>query len=196
MIAFHSADHAAAKVLDVGHVSHQLAVDILKQQIGAWELGSDSGACSDSEAAVGTSQLSGDNQHLSIESACIAVDALATPNLYLGTLYTTTANVYARLYLHFYSDGACDGFSDLGFSGGSLFAGTSPSWSHLLGALPILAEAGSLRIVLDFNPAIAGSPQFTGAFDRIYLGVEPRLLIDGFEVDGGSTCRWTSTADL
>jgi hypothetical protein len=38
VIAFDAADHAAAEILDVGHVGHQRIVDARLQQVGSGQL--------------------------------------------------------------------------------------------------------------------------------------------------------------
>lgn len=163
--------------------------------VGTWDLTTDSGGCGDSEAAAGSSVLFGSNQYLWFESECHAVNPVATPTLHLGALYRTTAQVFTRLHLHFFSDGACavEHATDP-YSVPPVFAGTSATWRHLLGALPVVTGAGSLRVSIDFNPMVSGLSPFVADLDRIYLGVQPQILLDGFETNGGSTCRWSTAS--
>lgn len=159
-------------------------------QTGTWQLGADSGSCTTSGAIDGTSAISGSSQYFYvIPDQCIAVDPSVTPELYLAAMYRTTANVFARLYLQFFSDGACA--TPIGWSS-SVFGSTSATWNRIGDFLPLNPNAGSVKFHADNNPATVGEPQFTAQWDRFYLGVEPQLLLEDFEFEGGSACRWSS----
>jgi hypothetical protein len=54
--------------------------------------------------------------------------------------------------------------------------------------ITIPPEAASLRVWQDIIPATAGAPPFAAAIDRLYLGAEPLLFLDGFEPGSGTTC--------
>ncbi len=158
---------------------------------GSWATGPDSGSCALSDSAAGTSGLSGGgSQFLGlISEQCIAVDPAVTPTLHLGALFSTPAHVYARIYLAQYSDGACQ--THLGYSA-TLFAEGPSGWSRLLGAVAIPGNVHSVVFSTDFNPAEAGQPQYTGSFDRFYLGVAALLFADDFEAESGSACHWSA----
>lgn len=163
--------------------------------IGSWQLGYDAGTCSGSYSALGTSAVLGiGSQYLRMRQAdCLAVDPNATPALYLGATYRTTANVWARLYLQFYSDGDC--LSHLGFSD-FVFGGTSASFNRIVDLIAIPATAAGMRFWVDFNPKNADEPQFTAEVDRIYLGERAEIFDDGLEAEGGSVCRWSASEGL
>ncbi|MBZ0089771.1 MAG: hypothetical protein K8H90_05260 [Thermoanaerobaculia bacterium] len=158
---------------------------------GAWATGPDSGSCALSDSAAGTSGLSGGgSQALAINSdQCVPIDPAVTPTLYLGALFSTPAHVYARLYLTQYSDGACQTHS--GFSA-TLFAEGPSGWSRLLDAVAIPGNVHSVRLSSDFNAVEAGEPQYTGSFDRFYLGAAALLFADDFETESGSACHWSA----
>lgn len=159
-------------------------------QAGTWQSGADSGSCTTSGAIDGTSAISGSSQYFYVvPDQCIAVDPSATPELYLAAMYRTTANVFARLYLQFFSDGACA--TPIGWSS-SVFGSTSANWNRIGDFLPLNPNAGSVSFHADNNPANVDEPQFTVQWDRFYLGVEPQLLLEDFEFEGGSACRWSS----
>ena len=157
---------------------------------GSWQLGADSGTCAGSNAALGTSATAGGgDQFLSLYGQdCLTVDPVATPSLYLGVTYRTTASVWARLYLQFFSDAACG--SHIGYSA-TVFGSTSASFNRIVDAVDIPANAGSMRFWVDFNPQAAGIPQYTAEIDRIYLGDAAEVFVDGYEAEGGSACRWS-----
>lgn len=157
---------------------------------GTWQLGADSGSCTTSGTIDGTSAISGSSHYFYVvPDQCIAVDPSATPELYLAAMYRTTANVFARLYLQFFSDGACA--TPIGWSS-SVFGSTSANWNRIGDFLPLNPNAGSVSFHADNNPETVGEPQFTVQWDRFYLGVEPQLLLEDFEFEGGSACRWSS----
>ncbi len=160
---------------------------------GSWALDPDSGTCLLSDSAAGTSAIAGSDQFLGMYSQqCVPVDPVATPTLYLGGLYKTPASVWARLYLSFFSDGACTTFASWSEFA---FGATSPTWRAILGPVSIPAGVGSVRVWADFNPMVAGLPQYTGSYDRIYLGAVPQLFADGFEAESGSACHWSDIVD-
>lgn len=167
-----------------------LGLSTWASRTGSWVLGSDSGSCSLSDSASGTSDLAGGgSQFLGIYSQqCIPVDPVATPTLHLGVLYRTPANVFARLVLAFYSDAGC--LTPAGFSS-FVFDTTSADWKRLLGPVALAGNAQAVQVWADFNPAQAGLPQYTGSFDRFYLGVPALLFADSFEAESGSTCHWS-----
>jgi hypothetical protein len=157
---------------------------------GTLALGADAGSCLLSDSAAATSGGASGNQYFAMYSGqCITVDPTATPTLFLGALYRTTAEVWARLFLQMFTDGACASFH--GYGGGH-FGATSANWSFVGGQVPIPPEVHSFYVLADFNPMVAGNPPFTGAFDRFYVGVQPQIFVDGFEVESGSACRWSS----
>lgn len=161
---------------------------------GSWVLAADSAGCAQSNAAEGTSGVSGSSQYLAILSEeCIPVDPGATPSLWVGATYRTTASVSARLYFQFFSDGNCA--SHLGWSG-FVAEGPSATWRSLLGEITLAPSAGSLIVWIDFNPQTAGEPQYVAEFDRVYLGTSAELFRDAFESEGGSACRWSADAGL
>ena len=157
---------------------------------GSWALGADSGSCLLSGSAEGTSADTGGTQVMvMVSEQCVPVDAVATPTLYLGALYKSAADVYARLYLQFFSDGSCATFD--GWSA-TVFASISPTWNSILGPIPISATAGSAKVWAEYIPASAAEPQYTGSYDRIYLGVLPWIFVDDFEAESGSACHWST----
>jgi hypothetical protein len=158
---------------------------------GSWASGPDSGSCALSDSAAGTSGVSGGgDQFLGINSEqCLPVDPAATPTLYLGALFSTPANVHARLYLTLYSDGACQ--THAGFSP-TIFATGPLGWTRLLGAVAIPGTVHSVVLASDFNPAEAEQPQYTGSYDRFYVGVAALLFADDFEAESGSACHWSA----
>ncbi len=157
---------------------------------GSWVLGADSGSCLLSESAAGTSADSGGTQIIGLVSEqCIPLDPVATPTLFMGALYRSSANVYTRFYLQFFSDGTCTTFDSWS---AWAFGSISPNWNSILGAIPIPATALSAKVWNDVIPASASEPQFTASLDRIYLGVLPWIFVDGFEAESGSACHWSS----
>lgn len=161
---------------------------------GSWTLAADSADCAQSSAAEGTSDISGGSQYLAIFSEqCIPVDPGATPTLFVGATYRTTAAVSARLYFQLFSDGACA--THLGWSS-TVVGGSSATWKSLLGGISIPANALSLLVWIDFNPQSAGEPQYVAGLDRVYLGASPELFRDAFEAEGGSACRWSTDTGL
>jgi hypothetical protein len=160
-------------------------------QAGTVVLGPDSGSCVTSGAANATSALSGGGSQyfFMVSSQCIPVDPVAHPAMQLAGMYKTTANVFARIYLQFFSDTGCTtpiGFSDF------VVGGTSAAWKRIADSVLLDANAGSVYIWADGNPSIAGEPQFTMSWDRFYFGVEPVLFVDDFEFESGSSCHWSS----
>lgn len=162
---------------------------------GSWVLAGDCASCAQSNSAEGTSETAGGgSQYLSmISEDCVAVDPVATPALYLGASYRTTATIWARTFLQFFTDGACGSFDSYS---SSLADGPSATWKALLGALDIPATAGSLRVWVDFIPQEFNTPQYVASVDRIYLGTSARVFLDDFEAEGGSACRWSSAIGL
>lgn len=157
-------------------------------QTGLMALGADSGSCATSGAVDATSGISGGSQFFYMSSLeCIPVDPVSTPTLHLAAMYQTTADIYPRLYLQFFSDSGCA--TPIGFSAFA-FAGTSAAWNGIAGTVAIDANASSVQLHVDGNPANAGEPQFTMRWDRFYVGVEPQILLDGFEFESGSSCHW------
>ncbi|MBZ0090420.1 MAG: hypothetical protein K8H90_08595 [Thermoanaerobaculia bacterium] len=162
---------------------------------GTWTLDADAGSCTQSNSALGTSAESGGgSQFLNMYSLdCIAVDPLATPTLYLGATYKTTAQVFARVTLQFFSQADCNG--SVTFSS-PVVGLTSPNWFTLLEGRPVPDTAASARVRVDFNPQAPGVPQYTAAIDRIYVGAGALIYADPFEADGGSACRWSASPGL
>ena len=157
---------------------------------GALALGADAGSCLLSDSAAATSGAASGNQYFAMYSGqCIPVDPTVTPVLFLGALYRTTAEVWARLFLQMFTDGACASFH--GYGGGH-FGATSANWNAVGGLVPIPPEVHSFHVTADFNPMVAGNPPFTGSFDRFYVGVLPQIFVDGFEEESGSACPWSS----
>lgn len=157
---------------------------------GSWALGADSGSCLLSNSAAGTSGDVGGLQEVGMNSEqCVPVDPLATPTLYLGALYKVSANVYARLYLQFFSTGTCtnfDSWSNL------VFGLTSPSWNLILGPIAIPPTAQSAKVWAEYIPVSALEPPYTASYDRLYLGALPQIFVDGFEAESGSACHWST----
>lgn len=167
-----------------------LGLDSWQTANGSWVLGADSGSCLLSQSAAGTSGDSGGTQVLGLVSEqCIPVDAIATPTLFIGALYKSSANVYTRIYLQFFSDGACTVFDSWS---AWAFGSMSPNWNSILGPISISPTALSAKVWNDVIPASGLEPQFTASLDRIYLGVLPWIFVDGFEAEGGSACHWSS----
>jgi len=185
-----AAPAGAQNLLTNGDFDSGLGLDSWNNGTGSWILGDDSGSCLLSDAAQGTSALASTDQFLSLYSTqCISVDPSATPTLQIGALYQTAASVWARLYLQFFSDAGCA--NHLGWSGFA-FGSTSPEWTAVGGPIELDPTAVAVRVWADFNPMVAGIPQFTGALDRFYLGLLPQLLVDSFEAEGGSACHWSA----
>lgn len=156
---------------------------------GSLALEGDSGSCLLSDAALATSAMAASNQYFAMYSTqCIPVDGVAIPTLQIGALYRTTAPVWARLFAQTFSDAACTQFLD--FSG-PVYGSTSAAWTAIGGAVTLDPLTLGVKFTADFNPMAADTPQFTGSFDRFYLGVLPQLLVDGFEAESGSACHWS-----
>ena len=120
---------------------------------------------------------------------CLPIDAGTTPTLWLGGMAASNAEVFARLYLTVFSDAGCNtptGFTDFAF------ITSSTAWQPILGAVAIPAGTFAVRMNADAVPSTAGLPQFTTAFDNLYVGTEPLVFADGFEI-AGSTCAWSTT---
>ena len=162
-----------------------------QEQTGSVSLGTDSGTCATSSAVDATSGLSGGgSQYFFMTSTqCIPVDPATNPALHLAGMYTATADVYARIYLQFFSDTGCS--TPIGFSA-TLVGGTSVAWNRIADTVAIDANAGSVLVLVDGNPANLGEPQFTMRWDRFYLGVEPQIFRDDFEFESGSACHWSA----
>ncbi|MEO7974843.1 MAG: hypothetical protein ABIU84_14780, partial [Thermoanaerobaculia bacterium] len=158
---------------------------------GNWSAQADSGGCLLSNAVGGTSTPGGGGDPIMglYGQQCIAVDPLATPTLYLGGMYQTAADVYARFYVEFFSDAICNTFS--GWSA-TAAGGTSVAWNRVMNPLAIPLEANSLTFWVDIIPATSGAPPFAAAIDRLYLGVEPQLFLNSFEEESGTTCYWSN----
>ncbi|MEO8195653.1 MAG: hypothetical protein ABI689_02910 [Thermoanaerobaculia bacterium] len=158
---------------------------------GTWSAQPDSGGCTLSSAAGGDSTASGGGDPIMglVTEQCIAIDSVATPSLYLGAMYQSTADIYARFYLELFSDAACNTHSSWS---AQAFGGTSAAWNRVMSAIAIEPAASSLRVWVDIIPATSGAPPFAAAIDRLYLGVEPQLFLDGFEPESGTTCYWSS----
>jgi hypothetical protein len=181
---------AAQNLLTNGDFDAGSGLTLWVATAGSWDLGADSGSCLLSDSAAGTSADTGGGHFLQMLSEqCIAVDAGVTPTLYLGGLYTTPANVYATLYLKFFTDGTCS--TGISFSP-TLFGFLSLTWAPLLAPIPIPAGTGSLLVSAEFSAVAGPLPQYTGSFDRLYLGVLPRIFVDGFEAESGSACNWSN----
>lgn len=159
--------------------------------IGTWALDADSARCSQSNAALGTSApTTPDYQALSTYATeCFEVDPVVTPVLEMGFSYRTTAQVWARGYLQYFSDGACGTHLDWSAGPGG---GAAPTWTAVAGAIQILGSAGSVRVWIDFIPQELPMSQFTASIDRIFLGSGAPVYADGFEADSGSACRWST----
>lgn len=160
-------------------------------QTGSFVLGADSGSCTSSGANDGTSGLSGggDQNFWITSDQCIPVDPGANPGLLLAGMYRTTADVFARIYLQYFSDGACS--APIGFSP-TVFGGTSAGWNRIAGVLTLDPGAGSVIVFADTILATSGGPQFAVQWDRFYLGVEPQIFRDDFEFESGSACHWSA----
>jgi hypothetical protein len=158
---------------------------------GTFSLGPDSTGCSLSDSAQALAGNVNGNYFVQWYSTqCIPVDPTSTPTLWLGAMVTSSVEVYARLYLSAFSDTDCatpDGFSDFAFTT------STPSWSSILDPVTVPVGAASVRLTVDMIPPVNGLPQYTGAFDRFYLGTVPVVFADGFEAEG-SVCAWSSAA--
>ena len=157
--------------------------------VGTWIPDTDSGSCLLSGSAAGTSDIPVSDPYLAlIHEACIPVDPVATPDLYVGALYRSPDMVWARLYVEYYSTPDCSSF--LAWSG-SVSASAPSTWNGAQGSVPVPPGAAALQFWVDFIPQNAGAPNFTAGIDRAYLGATPRMFEDGFEAEGGSTCNWS-----
>lgn len=156
---------------------------------GTFSLGPDSASCALSDSAQALAGNVNGNYFIQWYSTqCIPVDPTSTPILWLGAMVTSSAEVYARLYLSAFSDAECatpNGFSDFAFTT------SSPTWSSILDPVTVPVGAASVRLSVDMIPPVNGLPQYTGAFDRFYLGTVPVVFADGFEAEG-SVCAWSS----
>lgn len=156
---------------------------------GTWSVGPDATGCLLSSSAAGTSAPSGGgSQFLNMVSDCFEVSGATTPTLWLSELYQSTAQVFARLTLQFFTDTACA--TPLTFSA-TVAAGNSATWRRLLGSVDVPPSTASARLFVDFNPQVAGVPQYTGSVDQVYVGTTALLFADGLETEGGSACRWS-----
>ncbi len=157
---------------------------------GGVVLGADSGSCALSGAADASSGATPSNQFFAMYSTqCIEVDPLVTPTLHVAATYRTTAPVYARLHLQSFTDSACATFEGYYFGASGP---TSAAWTAIGGTVTLGPNTRSFVVAADFNPVAAGTPPFTGSFDDIYVGVAPRLFVDGFEAESGSACPWSN----
>lgn len=162
-------------------------------QTGTLELVADSGGCVLSHAVRGASAWTGSMQYFSFSSGtCVAVDGSVVDRLEAGGMYRTDADVWARLYLQLFSDDGCQ--QHLGWSA-VVAGGTAPTWERISGPIALSPETRSVRLHVDDNPMVADAPAFTVDWDRLYLGSVPELFVDGFEVESGSACRWSSLLD-
>ncbi len=161
--------------------------------VGSAVVGPDSGSCVLSGAVDGESAASGGgSQFFHMISDCLALDGSAHPVAHLGGMYKTTANVWARLYLSQYDAADCN--SAATFTS-QIFGGTSAAWTRLSGPVALSANTVAVRFEADFNPAVAGIPQFLASWDRFYLGITPEIFVDDFEFESGSACHWSSILD-
>lgn len=158
---------------------------------GSALLGADSGSCATSGSADASSGLSGGgNQYFWMTSGqCIVVDPLATPQLHLAAMYRTSADIYSRLYLQYFSDANCG--TSIGFSS-TVVGATSPAWTRIAGPVAIDANAASIVVHADNLIAVSGGPAFAVQWDRFYLGVIPEIFLDDFEFESGSACHWSA----
>lgn len=156
---------------------------------GTLALEPDSASCLLSDAALATSAMAASNHYFAMYSTqCIPVDPVATPVLHLGALYRTTGAVWARTALQSFTDAACASFE--GYYTGP-YGATSAAWAAIGGPVTLGPATHSVKVTADFNPMLPGTAQFTGSFDRLYLGVLPWIFADGFEPESGSACNWT-----
>ncbi|KAB2948826.1 MAG: hypothetical protein F9K18_15440 [Thermoanaerobaculia bacterium] len=171
---------------DAGSLSWQL-------QNGTRQLVADSGSCALSQAVEGTTALSGTLQVFGLVSeTCVPVDGSAVAELQAGGMYRTGAETWSRIYLQLFSDAGCLGH--LGWSSW-VAGGTSAAWTRISGPIALTSDTRSVRLHIDNIPMVAGGPQFTVEWDRLYLGAAPELLVDGFETESGSACRWSTLVD-
>lgn len=159
--------------------------------LGALDLVADSGGCPSSDALAGSSAAGGGGiQFLTVVSSqCIAVDGAVESEIHLGAMYRTSAAVWARLDLRLHASADC---SDAVTFAAPQFGSTSVGWNRIAGTVALPANTRSVRVQFGANPHSAGEPPFTVEWDRLYVGFEPEILVDGFELEGGSTCRWSS----
>jgi hypothetical protein len=162
-------------------------------QTGTLELVADSGGCLLSQAIEAASASTGSIEYIDLTSdTCVAVDGSVVDRLEAGGMYRTGAAVWARLYLQLFTDDAC--LQHLGWSA-VVAGGTAPVWERISGPITLTPETRSVRLHVGNNPMVADEPPYTVEWDRLYLGAVPELFVDGFEVDSGSACRWSSLLD-
>lgn len=157
---------------------------------GTFSLGPDATGCSLSDSAQALAGNVNGNYYVQMYSTqCIPVDPTATPILWAGAMVTSSADVYARVFLSAFSDEDCvtpAGFSDFAFTT------SSATWSSILDPVTVPVGAASVRLSADMIPPVNGLPQYTAAFDQFYLGAVPVIFADGFEAEG-SVCSWSSS---
>ncbi|MEI2811087.1 MAG: hypothetical protein V9F00_13090 [Nocardioides sp.] len=132
----------------------------------------------------------GDQNFWITSDQCIPVDPGATPELLLAGMYRTTADVFARIYLQYFSDGAC--LAPIGFST-TVFGGTSAGWNRIAGVVdtrPRRRLGHRFRRHHSGHERRAGSSRCSGI--AFYLGVEPQIFRDDFEFESGSACHWSA----
>jgi hypothetical protein len=122
---------------------------------------------------------------------CILVDPVTTPQLFLAGMYKTTADVFARIYLQYFSDTTCSTLAAVPWSA-PVYGGTAAAWNRIAGEVPVDPDVAAVRVHVDTIPAVSGAPAFTIQFDRFYLGVEPQIFLDDFEFESGSACHWSN----
>jgi len=161
--------------------------------IGSMQLVEDSGSCTTSDAVLGTSAPAGGGvQFFTLYSdQCIPIDGSVHSGVSVGAMYRTSASVWARIDLQLFDSSDCTGGSSFP---NPVFGTTSADWTRISGDLPLFESTRSVQLQVSNNPTTAGVPQFTVEWDRIYLGLAPELLVDGFEIEEGSTCRWSAAA--
>ncbi len=172
---------------DAGDLSWQV-------QLGTFELVTDSGSCTLSQAVEGASALAGGGSEFFglTSQTCVTIDGSVVAALEAGGMYRTSADVWSRIYLQYFTDADC--LLHQTWSG-TVFGGTSPGWTRISGPVGLTAETRSVRLHLDTIPMTAGEPPFTVEWDRLYLGTVPELFLDGFESEDGSACHWSSIAN-
>jgi hypothetical protein len=172
---------------DAGALSWQV-------QLGTLDLVADSGSCMSSQAAAGASAPTGSGfqSFVLTAEACLPVDGSVVGSLEAGGMYRTSAGVWTRIYLQFFSDADC--LAHQGWSG-FVAGGTSSDWTRISGPIALGTATRAVRFWIDVIPMAFEEPPFTVELDRLSLGPLPELFLDGFESEAGSACHWSSLVD-
>jgi hypothetical protein len=183
----------AQNLLDNGEFDLNAGLSGWQSSLGSMALVEDSGGCASSDALLGSSAPAGGGlQAFSIVSQqCLPFNGSVHSEVSLGAMYRTTASIWTRLDLAYFSSEDCTGASSFSES---VFGSTSATWQRIAGTVAVPATVRSLQLFVSTTPMTTAEPAYTVEWDRIYLGLEPELLVDGFELEGGSTCRWSTAS--